>query len=167
MRIFPEGTRDAMEPTGQAMIIIAACMLLIGIGAFGFKTWVLYSWPRVNGTVINSRVDMMYSDNGTPICSAAVQYAVDGQQRIIQNGGHSFTGDCKEIKARVAAAQGQSRTIVFNKRAPGATYVNPGFTIEFYLFAVVLTFLAVAFGLGGWVELKVYRWMAKRGLELP
>lgn len=51
--------------------------------------------------------------------------------------------------------------------APGATYVNPGFTIEFYLRAVVLTFLAAAFGLGGWVEIRIYRWMVNNGLDLP
>ena len=169
MRIFPAGTRDAMEPVGQAMIILAACMLLIAIVVFGFKSWILYSWPRVDGIVISSHVETMTSDDGALMCSAVelVQYAVDGQQKVIQTGGPSFTSDCKAIEARVAAGRGQSRIVVYNRHAPGATYVNPGFTIEFYLIAVVLTFLAGAFGLAGWIGIKVYRWTVKRDIDLP
>ena len=169
MRIFPEGVRDAMEPSGQALIILAWCMLAIAVGAFAFKTWILYSWPRTSGTVVRSRIVTSTSDDGTKMCSAveSVQYDIDGRQLVIDAGGHSFTSSCSEIEARVASALGQNRTVVNNKRAPGATYVNPSFNIEFYLVAFVLTFSAGAFGLGGWVSIRISRWMAKRGLDLP
>ena len=158
-----------MEPMGQGMIIMAGCMLLIAVAALGFKTWILYSWPRANGTVIKSRIETMTSDDGVPMCSAVelVQYVVDGQQKVVETGGHSFTGNCKEMEARVAAARGQSRTVVYNKRAPGATYINPGWNIEFYLIAFVVTWIAGAFGLAGCVAIRVSRWMVKKGIDLP
>jgi hypothetical protein len=135
MRIFPEGLRDAGKPLGQALLIIAACILAIATGAFALKTWILYAWPRTNGTVISSRVETTTSDDGATMCSAveSVRYVVDGQQKIVETGGHTFTGKCSDIKAKAATGLGQSRTVVYNKRAPGATYVNPGFNIEFYL----------------------------------
>ena len=169
MRIFPEGTRDAMEPTGQALIIIAGCILVIAASAFGFKTWILYSWSRVNGTVVSSRVATETSDEGVRTCSVveSVQYAVDGHEKVIETGGHSFTSNCKEIEAKVAAAPGQIRAVAYNKRAPGATYINPGFTFDFYWVAVILTLMAGVFGFGGWTQIRVYRWMVKREIDLP
>jgi hypothetical protein len=169
VRVFLDGVRDAMEPTGQALIILSWCILAIGVSVFAFKTWILYSWPRTNGTEVRSHIVTSTSDDGIKTCSAveSVQYAIDGRQLVIEAGGHSFTSNCLEIEARVATALGQNRTVAYNKRAPGATYVDPSFNMEFYLVSVVMVFLAGAFGLGGWVLIRASRWMAKRGLDLP
>jgi len=169
MRIFPEGARDWLEPSGKAIVILAACMLAIAASAFVFKTWILYSWSRTNGTVVNSHVATTASDDGTTMCSAveSVQFVVDGQQKVVDSGGHTFTDNCKEIEARVATVRGQKRTVIYNRRAPGATYVNPGFNLEFYLVAFVLTCMAGAFAFAGWVAIKVGRWMVRRNINLP
>jgi Protein of unknown function (DUF3592) len=169
MRIFPKGARDWLEPTGKAMITLACCMLAIAAGTFALKTWILYSWSRTDGTVVKSHVERMTSDDGTITCSAveSVRYAVDGRDSFIENGGHTFTSDCASVQKAVANAPGQSRVVAYNKRAPGATYVNPGFTIEFYLVAFVLTCMAGAFAFAGWAGIRVGRWMVKRDIDFP
>lgn len=169
MRIFPEGARDWLEPVGRTFIILAWCMLAIGASAFAFKTWVFYAWPRTNGVVVSSRVETSQSDDGITTCSAveSVHYVVNGRDLSIESGGHSFTSDCASVRAAVTAAPGQSRIVAFNKRAPGATYVNAGFNIEFYLWAFVLTCMAGAFAFAGWMAIKVGLWMVKRAINLP
>ena len=167
MRIFPERIRDAMEPTGQAFIIIAGSMLAIAVCTFAFETWILYSWPRTTGTVISSRVATSTSDDGTAMCSAieSVQYIVDGRNLVLETGGHAFTSKCLEIEANVASVRGQSRTVLYNKHGAGTAYVNPAFTIEFYLISFALTCGAGAFGLAGWMLIRVSRWMVKKGID--
>jgi hypothetical protein len=144
-------------------------MLAIAASAFTFKTWILYSWSTTNGTVVKSHVERTASDDGTTMCSAveSVHYVVDGRDLFVENGGHSFTGDCASVQKAVANAPGQSRVVAYNKRAPGATYVNPGFNIEYYLVAFVLTCMAGAFAFAGWAGIRVGRWMVKRDIDFP
>jgi hypothetical protein len=144
-------------------------MLAIAAGAFAFKTWILYAWPRSNGVVVSSSVKTSQSDDGATLCSAveSVHYLVGGKDLFVENGGHIFTSDCASVRAAVAVAPGQSRIVIYNKLAPGATYVDPGFTIGFYLVAFVLICLAGGFAFAGWVGSKVFRWMVRRGIDLP
>ncbi len=163
MRILPEGWKDGLEPAGRAFIILAWCMLAIGASAFAFKTWVFYAWPRANGVVVSSSVKTSQSDDGATLCSAveSVHYVVDGRDLSVENGGHSFTSDCDGVKKVVAIAPGQQRVVTYNKSAPGAIYVNPGFTVEFYLVAFVLACMAGTFAFAGWVAIKVGRRMMR------
>lgn len=128
MKIFPAGVRDAIEPTGQALVIIAGCILAIAVGAFLFKTWILYSWPQTTGVVIGSHLDTTSTDDGTLMCSAVylVQYSVDGKNLVVQQGGHTFTGRCAEVKTKIAVARGQPRIVAYHRLAPGSAYVEPG-----------------------------------------
>lgn len=168
MRIFPEGLQDAMPALGNA-IIIAACMLAIAVAVFGLKTWILYTWPRTSGTVVSSRVEKSTNDDGTELCSAveSVAYRINGKDLVVQAGGHTFTNDCPDVERRAQESKGQSRVVVYNKWAPGATYVNPGFNIEFYLVAFVLTCMSVGFAFAGWSAIGIYKWMERSGLKLP
>ena len=128
MRIFPEGARDLIKPAGKAFVIIAACMLVLAACAFLVKTWILFSWPRTTGIVIRSHVETSRSDDGTILCSAvqSVQYAVNGKDAVAQQGGHTFTNRCAEVKAEVETSLGKPRTVTYNKLAPGTVYVDPG-----------------------------------------
>jgi hypothetical protein len=166
MPIFPKGAKDAMTPIGQVLLILAGCMLMIAVAVFAFKTWVLYSWPRTTGTVINSHVTRMTSDDGTPICSAAesVQYLVDGRRLVVETGGRSFTRRCSEIQAQVVAALGQKRVVMYDKRSPDTTYVDPGFDLEFYLVAFVMACLAGGFGIAGLIATAIQRSIRKKHL---
>src|SRR5271156_2905344 len=89
MRIFPEDAKDWLAPAGRAMVIIAGSILAIAVGAFLFKTWILYSWPRTTGVVISSRLETSRSDDGTVLCGAvySVQYSVNGKDAVAQQGG--------------------------------------------------------------------------------
>ena len=169
MKIFPAGARDAVEPTGQALVIIAGCILAIAVGALLFKTWILYSWPRTSGVVISSRLDTTSTDDGTLMCSAVhlVRYSVNGRNLVVQQGGHTFSGHCAEVKAQVEAARGQPRTVAYHRLAPGSAYVEPGFNLEFYLVAFILTCMAGGFAIFGWVGIRVGRWLQRKGIELP
>ena len=150
-------------------MIIAGSILAIAAGAFLFKTWILYSWPRTTGTVISSRLETSRSDDGAVLCSAVslVQYSVNGKDVVAQQGGHTFTDRCEKVKAEVEAARGQHRTVTYNRLAPGSVYVEPGFNLEFYLVAFILTCLAGGFAIFGWVGIWVGRWMERKGIELP
>lgn len=169
MRIFPEGVQDAMPAVGKAIIILALCMLALGVVIFGLKTWVLYAWTRTTGTVVSAHVETSTDNDGTQLCSAAetVAYSVDGRDLVVHAGGHTFTNDCPEIAKRVQESKGQSRTVIYNKWAPGATYVNPGFNIDFYLVPFVLTCMSVGFAFAGWSLIRIYNWMETRELKLP
>ncbi len=169
MKIFPEGIRDLMAPAGQALVIIAGCILAIAVGAFLFKTWILYSWPRTTGIVISSRLERSKSEDGTALCSAidSVQYSVNGKNLVAQQGGHTFTNRCDEKKAEVENSLGQYRTITYNRLAPGSVYVEPGFNLEFYLVAFILTCMAGGFAAFGWAGIRLGRWMQRKGIELP
>jgi hypothetical protein len=169
MRIFPEGARDWLAAGGRALVIIAGCILAIAVGAFLFKTWILYSWPRTSGTVISSRLQTSRSDDGTVLCSAiySVQYSVDGKDAVAQQGGHTFTNLCEKVRSEVEGARGQHRTVTYYRLAPGSVYVEPGFNIEFYLVAFILTCLAGGLAIFGWVGTILGRWMERKGIELP
>ncbi len=169
MRIFPDGVRDLLVPAGQAMVIIAGCILAIAVGVFLFKTWILYSWPRTTGVVVSSRLVTSLSEDGAVLCSAvhSVQYSVNGKNFVTQQGGHTFTNNCAELKAEVESARGQNRTVTYNKMAPGSVYVEPGFNLEFYLVAFILTCLASGFTVFGWAGIRVGRWLQRKGIEFP
>jgi hypothetical protein len=168
MRIFPEGTGDWLAPAGQALVIIAGCILAVAVGASLFKTWILYSWPRTTGVVVSSRLETSRSDDGTVLCSAvySVQYSVNGKDAVARQGGHTFTDRCDKIKAEVETALGQHRTVTYNRLAPGSVYVEPGFNLEFYLVAFILTCMAGGFAIFGWAGIGVGRWLQRKGLEL-
>jgi len=158
-----------LAPCGRALVIIAGCILAIALGAFLFKTWILYSWPRTTGVVISSHLETSYSDDGTVLCSAvySVQYSVNGRNVVAQQGGHTFTNRCEETKAEVETARGQHRTVTYNRLAPGSVYVEPGFNLEFYLVAFILTCMAGGFAIFGWAGIGLGRWMQRKGIELP
>jgi hypothetical protein len=169
MRPYPAGWRDASMPTMANLSFVAAGFIVaFAIGAFGFRTWVFFSWPRTNGLVTSSDVATQLSDNGTVMCSAveSVHYFVDGQSRTTESGGNTFTSNCKKVEERVTAARGQNRIVSFNKSF-GTVYLNPGWTVSFYGIPILLTSIAAAVAVFGWIQLKIYGWMVRRKIQLP
>jgi hypothetical protein len=168
VRIFPEGTRDWVAPGGQALLFIAAGILLIGLGAFAWKEWILERWPRAEGAVVTARVERA-SDDGTTTCSAvySVRYPVRGKDFTNETGGHSFTNDCTRIEADVTAAPGRKVAVLYDPDNPRGAYVNPGFNVEFFLVSFILSIMSFAFATVGLAAWKLGLWMDKRGIELP
>jgi hypothetical protein len=167
MRIFPEGAREWNPQAAPSSSWPGACSRLQRAPSFLKRgSYMRGLAPTGSSPAVVSK---RQSDDGATLCSAveSVHYVVDGRDLSIENGGHSFTSDCDSVRAAVAAAPGQSRIVTFNKRAPGAIYVNPGFNIEFYLVAFILTCMAGGFAFAGWGAIKVGCWMARRGIELP
>jgi hypothetical protein len=107
MRIFPEGAREWIGPAGKTFLFISAGMLLIGLGAFAWKAWMLERWPRAEGAVVSAGVERASSDDHT-ICSAiySVRYWVRGKDFTTETGGHTFSGDCAGVEADTTAALG-------------------------------------------------------------
>jgi len=159
-----QGLRDVWLQFGKAMLSVAGVMLVFASGAFAFKTWVLFSWPQTNGTVIDSVLTMKRSGDGTIGCAAveSVQYFVGGQSLILKYGGHNLTADCAAVEANLAAVRGQSRKIAYNKRVPEATYPNPGFNGEFYRDALILGRIAILTGILGLAAIQRHRARLKR-----
>ncbi len=159
-----QGLRDVWLQFGQAMLAMAGVMLVFALGAFAFKTWILFSWPQTNGTVIDSVLTMKRSGDGTTGCAAveSVQYFVDGQSLILKYGGRNLTRDCAGVEATLTAVRGQSRRIAYNKRMPDATYPNPGFNLDFYRDALILGRIAILTGIMGLAAIQRHRSRLKR-----
>ena len=158
------GLKDARRQFGQAMLAMAGVMMVFGLGAFAFKTWILVSWPRTTGTVVDSFLTMKKSGDGTTGCAAVekVQYFVSGQSLLLRNEGRKPTQNCTEVEAQLNALRGQTRRIAYDKRVPEATYLNPGFNAEFYRDAVILGRIALLLGIMGWAAIQSHRWKLKR-----
>jgi len=131
----------------------------ICVGAFAFKTWVLVSWPRANGTVIDSTMTMKKAADGTAECAAveSVQYFADGQSFIVKDGGRKLARDCAGVERTLAALRGQPRTIAYNKSLPDATYTNPAFNAEFYRDGLLLARIAILAGILGLAAIQRHR----------
>ncbi|MGO9864031.1 MAG: DUF3592 domain-containing protein [Terriglobales bacterium] len=151
------------------MLVSGVCMLVFAVGAFLFKTWILYSWPRAAGVVVSSRLATSLSDDGTVLCSAvhSVQYSVNGKNFVTQQGGRTFTNNCAEVKAEVESVRGQNRTVTYNKLVPESAYVEPGFNFDFYFVAFILTCLGSVFAVVGWVCIRVVRRTQRKGIGFP
>ncbi|HXM69308.1 MAG TPA: DUF3592 domain-containing protein [Candidatus Acidoferrum sp.] len=168
MRIFPEGVREWVVPGGKVFLLIAAGILLIGVGAFAWKAWILERWPRAEGAVVSARVERASSDDQT-ICSAvySVRYSVRGTDFTTETGGHTFSGDCVGVEADAAAAPGRKVVTLYDEDNPRGAYVDPGFNTEFFLVSFILTIMSLAFAMVGLATWKLGSWMDKRGIELP
>jgi len=168
MRIFPEGAREWIVPTGKTFLCISAGMLLIGLGAFAWKAWMLERWPRADGVVVSARVERANSDDHT-ICSAiySVRYSVRGQDFTTETGGHTFSGDCARVEADTTAAGGRKVVTLYDEDNPRGAYVDPGFNTEFFLVSFILSIMSLAFAMVGLATWKLGSWMDKRGIELP
>jgi hypothetical protein len=168
MRIFPEGAREWIAPGGQAFLFIAAGILLVGLGVFAWKAWILERWPRADGVVVSARVERT-SDEGTTMCSPvySVRYPVRGKDFTTETGGHSFTNDCSGIEADVNAAPGRRVATLYDACNPRLVYVNPGFNMEFFWASFILLTLSLVFAVAGFAAWKLGSWMDKRGIELP
>jgi uncharacterized protein DUF3592 len=168
MRIFPEGVRQWIAPAGQTFLVISAGTLLIGLGAFAWKAWILERWPRAEGVVVSARVERESSDDDA-ICSGvySVRYSIRGRDFTTETGGHSFTNDCAGIEADVASALGRKVVTLYDEDSPSGAYVNPGLNTEFFLVSFILSIISLVFGGVGLTTWKLGSWMNKRRIELP
>jgi hypothetical protein len=154
-----EGTRDVWRQFGEAMLSVAAVMLVFALIAFVFRTWILLSWPQTSGTVVDSVLIMKRSGDGTLGCAAveSVQYYVNGRSLTVKYRGHALTNDCASMEATLDAVRGQHRRIVYNKRLPEATYSNPGVNADFYRDALLLGRIALLTGIMGFAAIQRHR----------
>jgi hypothetical protein len=168
MRITPEGARERIAPMGQAFLFIAAGTLLIGVGVFGWKLWILERWPRAEGVVISARVERT-TDDYIPTCSAvySVHYSVAAKDFSTETGGHTFTSDCTGVETEASAAPGRKVATLYDRDNPPLAYVNPGFNTEFFLVPFILSIMSLVFAIVGLMTWKLGSWMDKRGIELP
>lgn len=158
------GWKDARREFGHAMLIMASVLMVFALGALAFKTWILVSWPRTTGTVVDSVLTMKKFSDGTTGCAAVekIQYFVEGQSLLLRIEGGKPTQNCTEVEAQLNSLRGQTRRIAYDKRVPEATYINPGFNAGFYRDAVILGRIAVLLGIMGWAAIQSHRWRLKR-----
>ncbi len=163
MRIFPEGAREWLTPTGQVFMLLSAGMALLAIVTFGWKSWMLTRWPRTDGFIVSARMKDSQSDNRVRLCSAVyrVRYAVGGQDFVTEIGGHSFVDDCPGVEAAVSAAPGKKVVALYDKHNPRGAYVDPRFDLDFFLAPFILTVMSAAFGVAGLAAWKLGRWMER------
>lgn len=166
MRIFPEGAREWLKPTGQVFVVISAVMLVIAAVLFAQETWILKSWPRTEAVIVSARLaDATGSDeDNLRTCSAVytVIYFVAGEKYTTEAGGHIFTSDCGRVEALVKAAAGRHVVALYDADKPSGAYVDPGFNLEFFLAPFILTLLSAGFAIAGFAGWKVGSWMDRR-----
>jgi len=163
MRILPEGLEEWMLPGGNAMQIIAGFMLAIALVAFAWRMVDLATWKSADGVVTAAELTQRHDEDGDLLCSADydVRYVVNGASHVLHVISSGSSNNCAAWKQRVAGLPGRKMKLLYNPGNPDSAVENDGKNAPFFIVSVILSGLALGFGLAG----TILKWQGKRMLQ--
>jgi hypothetical protein len=168
MKIFPDYLNGVGTPLGQAFMVLAGFMAILGLGFFLRQEYVLHSWSKAEGIVTASSVKEERSDNGDLLCSAVSNFtfSVKDQKFSSEFGGHTYTSDCRKVHEEVQRLINSPMKVLYDPSNPRSSYVNAD-NFDFFLVPFILAIMSFVFGFAGLVTFKIGNWLDKNKVVLP